>query len=364
MKQYKYNLDKSNKKFYCPKCSKKTFVKFIETEKGNYVADEFGRCDRESSCSYFRKPETDFKKTFEVVDVPKPKPNYHSLEILEESFLSTSTNNFIHFLETIFSKDEVKKAVSNYLIGTWNSWKGTTVFWQIDQLERVHHGKVMMYDCETGKRAKNKDGKGIFSTVRSLLKLNDFVLNQCLFGLHLIGENTKVVALVESEKTAVIMSLFKPEYVWLSTGSKSGFKYEYLKAIKKYKIVAFPDKTEYNDWSNKATELNGFGFKISVSDWLEKTDYPKGTDLADVYINESKAEPPPSTNYKPLQEHEFSKGSLEVFRIYQDRKTRKVELTREESYKAIQYFIENDTDEYIIKSANNVESAKSAKVQP
>lgn len=55
-----------------------------------------------------------------------------------------------------------------------------------------------------------------------------------------------------------------------------------------------------------------------------------------------KTEPPPSPNYKPSQEHEFSKGSLEVFRMHQDSKNQKVKLTREESYKAIQYIIDNN----------------------
>jgi hypothetical protein len=346
MIQFKYTLDKSSKKFCCPKCNKKTFVKYLETETNSYLSDEFGRCDRESNCGYSRKPETEFKNTFEVVNIPKPEPSFHGLELVEKTFLSTSLNNFIEFLKTFFAPDEVQKSIQNYLIGTWDNWKGTTVFWQIDQLEKVHHGKVMMYDQKTGKRAKNKEGNGVFSTVRSLLKLDNFILNQCLFGLHLIDENTKVVALVEAEKTAVIMSVFKPEYVWLSTGSKGGFKYEFLKAIKNYKIVAFPDKSEYFDWFNKAIELNGFGFKISVSDWLENTDYPSGTDLADVYINELKAEPPPLISWKPLNESEFSKDSFEVYRIVQERKSQKVELTKEESYKAIKYFIDNDTDTY------------------
>ncbi len=346
MKQYRYTLDKSSKKFVCPKCYKKTFVKYLETESNIYLSDEFGRCDRESNCGYCLKPETEFKNNFEVVDIPKPETSYHSLELVEKTVLGSCQNNFIQFLETLFSPDEVQEAVRKYLIGTWNTWKGTTVFWQINQLEKVHHGKVMMYSQTTGKRAKNKEGNGVFSTVRSLLKLDDFVLNQCLFGLHLIDENTKVVALVEAEKTAVIMSIFKPEYVWLSTGSKSGLKYEYLKPIKNYKIVAFPDKSEFIDWNNKAIELNGFGFKISVYDWLENTDYPSGTDLADVYINELKAEPPQQISWQPLKESEFSKGSLEAYRIVQERKTQKVELTKEESYKAIQYFIDNNTDTY------------------
>jgi hypothetical protein len=61
-----------------------------------------------------------------------------------------------------------------------------------------------------------------------------------------------------------------------------------LLPIKDYKITAFPDKSEYNDWMNKATELNGFGFNIAVSDWLENKDFEAGTDFADVLINEKK----------------------------------------------------------------------------
>ncbi|AIN71918.1 DUF6371 domain-containing protein [Flavobacterium psychrophilum] len=354
MKNYKYTLDKSNKKFLCPKCNKKTFVKFIETETNIYLSDEFGRCDRESNCCYFQKPEREFKNTFEVVDIPKPKPSFHNFELVEKTFLESSQNNFIQFLETLFP-DEVEKAAQKYLIGTWSGWKGTTVFWQIDQQEKVHHGKIMMYDQTTGKRAKNKEGNGIFSTVRSLLKLDDFILNQCLFGLHLINKNTKAIALVEAEKTAVIMSLFKPEYVWLATGSKGGFKYEFLKAIKQYKIVAFPDKSEYFDWNNKAIELNAIGFKISVSDWLENTNYEAGTDLADVYINELKTEPPPR-RHTPKQNCEYSKESLEVHKTVQERKIKKIEISKEESYKAIQYFIDNNTDAYRLVNNNKIQS--------
>lgn len=144
----------------------------------------------------------------------------------------------------------------------------------------------MLYNPETGKRKKSSDGKAFISSVRSVLKLENFNLNQCLFGLHLINESTQqTIAVVESEKTAVIMSVFKPNYIWVATGMKGGFKYDILKPIKGYKIIAFPDKSEYNDWLHKAIELNGFGFKIVVNDWLEHTDYEDGTDFADVYIN-------------------------------------------------------------------------------
>lgn len=288
MIQFKYTLDKSSKKFVCPRCNKKSFVKYIETETNNYLSDEFGRCDHESSCQYFLTPEKE-QATFKVVDIPKPKPSFHGLDLVEKSFLIEKENNFVLFLKILFSESEVKTAVYKYLISTSTYWNGATIFWQIDNLKRVHHGKIMLFNPDTGKRTKDKDGKGYINSVRNVLRLQSFNLEQCLFGLHLISEtNQKTIALVEAEKTAVIMSIFKPEYVWLSTGSKSGLKYEYLKAIKNYNIVAFPDKSEFNDWNNKAIELNGFGFKISVSDWLENTNCPDGTDLADVYINESK----------------------------------------------------------------------------
>jgi hypothetical protein len=291
MKQFKFTLDKSSKKFVCPGCNKKTFVKYIDTESGEYLSDEYGRCDRETSCSFFNTPDGHQSKAFEVFDIPKPKTTFHSLELVEKSYLSKSKNNFIQFLHKIFSEVEVFEATQKYLIGTSARWSGATIFWQIDNFEQIHSGKILQYNSETGKRYKDENGKGLIDWVHSILKRNktiqEFNLNQCLFGLHLINESKiKTIALVESEKTAVIMSLFKPEYTWLGTGSKGGLKYEFLKPIKEYKIVAFPDKTEYNDWFNKAIELNGFGFNIIISEWLEHTSYEPGTDLADVYIIE------------------------------------------------------------------------------
>ncbi|MFV8346209.1 DUF6371 domain-containing protein [Flavobacterium sp. ZB4P13] len=352
MKIYKYTLDKSSKKFVCPSCSKKNFVKYLETETNIYLSDEFGRCDRESSCAYHRRPETEFKNTFEVANIPKPDPSFHDLELVEKTVLGNSQNNFIQFLRTLFSEEEVNEVVRKYFIGTWSGWKGITVFWQINQLEKVHNGKVMMYEPTTGKRAKNKEGKGIISTVQSLLKLDDFILNQCLFGLHLINKNTKAVALVEAEKTAVIMSLFKPEYTWLATGSKGGFKYEFLKPIKQFKIVAFPDKSEYSDWLKKAEELNGFGFNIEISSFLENLDYPVGSDLADVYINAVNQNSELQYSEAELDEKRdqivYSPESIEIHRKRLELKpaARKNDISKEESYRAIQYFADNDTDTF------------------
>ena len=286
MIQFKYKLDKSSKKFVCPKCGKRTFVKYIETETGNYLTDDLGRCDRETNCCYHKPPKGKENKTIEIINIPKLPPTYHSLELVQKLFLNCSQNNFIAFLQTLFDSVEVKEAVNKYLIATSKHHPGATIFWQIDNLERIHAGKILQYNLETGKRVKDLAGKSLINWVHSVSKLKDFNLKQCLFGLHLIKErNTNTIAIVEAEKTAVVMSLFKPEYTWLSTGSKQGFKYEMLLPIKQYKIIAFPDKSEFNDWHKKANELNNQGFNISVSDLIENTNYPTGTDLADVYID-------------------------------------------------------------------------------
>lgn len=322
MKQYKYNLDKSSKKFICPNCNKRTFVKYLETETGNYLAEEFGRCDRETNCGYYSTPTGEFKNTFEVVNIPIPEPSFHSYDLVSQSGRNFKQNTFVQFLRTIFSDAQVKEVILKYLIGTSKLWEGATVFWQIDNNEKVRHGKIMLLNPYTGKRVKNSEGKGFINSVRNVLKLKDFNLNQCLFGLHLINEtNTKTIALVESEKTAVLMSVFKPEYTWLSTGSKGGLKHEFLKPIKQYKIVAFPDKSEYKDWLDKATELNGFGFNIVVNDWLEQqSNYVDGTDLADVYINElkeTKLFKPDEVNYSNTEQaiHRIQEYTPEIWEL-------------------------------------------------
>lgn len=290
MNKFKYTLDKSSKKFTCPKCTKKTFVKYIETETGNYQSEDFGRCDRETNCGYQSTPKGELNKIVDFVTIHIPETSFHDYNLVNQSRKNFKQNNFVQFLKTLFTESEANKAIERYLLGTSSQCYGATIFWQIDNNEKVRHGKIMLYNSETGKRVKDQNGKGIITSVRSVLKLKDFNLNQCLFGLHLINETSQnIIALVESEKTAIIMSVFKPQYTWLATGSKSGLKYDFLKPIKNYKIIAFPDKSEFNDWKGKAAEINKFGFNISVNDWLEKQkNYEAGTDLADIYVHEFK----------------------------------------------------------------------------
>ena len=145
----------------------------------------------------------------------------------------------------------------------------------------------MLYNCESGRRVKKP--KSYISWIHNVLRIKPFVLQQCLFGLHLIKEQTqkKTICLVESEKTAIIMSIILPNYHWMATGSKSNLKQELLLPIKDFKIILYPDKTEFIDWNNKMKLLIESGFKMKCSNLLEKIDVELGGDLVDFILKDS-----------------------------------------------------------------------------
>lgn len=279
----KYKLDNSSKKFICPNCNKRRFVRYVEVETNQYLDESLGRCDRESSCGYFKKPERGnafFKKN----DFQKENINsvsFHNSNLVEQSLKHYKKNNFYNYLTSVFSSEKIDEVFFKYKVGTSKAWNGATVFWQIDKNNKIRGGKIILFNKDTCKRIIEPYPH--VNWVHKKLKLENFELKQCLFGLHL-KTSSKIIALVESEKTAIIMSLFLPEYLWIATGGKQCFKKDMLLPLKSSEIIAFPDKSEFNDWQKKANDLNKIGFKIKVSDYVEKLDFESGTDLADIYL--------------------------------------------------------------------------------
>lgn len=287
MEKYKYHLDKSSKKFKCPRCGKTRFVKYKETETGYYAESQHGRCDREVKCGYSMYPNSTSIMSYNYVPPPPVKPSYIEYGVLKKTLTSYETNPLVAYLHTNYSKDEVKKTIEMYQVGTAEMFSGAAVFWQMDNTGNIRSGKIMAYNTSTGKRIKNKHNKPLINWVHTALHKPNYNLKQCLFGLHLLNENVNRIAIVESEKTAIIMSIEFPRYTWMTTGSLQGFKQEYLEPIKKYDIIAFPDKGCYLKWQETATELNKKGFVIEVSEFLENSGHKEGWDLVDVIQYES-----------------------------------------------------------------------------
>ena len=258
---------------------KKCFISewYLKTSTINYLNSE---------CKYFNTDEVYFVNEVKKAKAPEPiKPSFHNLELLDKMYFENPINdNLSIFLNTIFTPDEVFKAMQNYFIsGTNHFWNNATVFWQINHKEQIQGAKIMLYNKHNGKRVKEPYNH--INWLHKAIKEPDFNLCQCLFGLHRINEDyQKTIAIVESEKTAIVMSIFLPDFIWLATGSKGNFKFELLEPLKKRNIIAFPDKGEYNNWLNRATELSAYGFKIVVSDLIENTDFNNGFDLADYYL--------------------------------------------------------------------------------
>lgn len=135
-------------------------------------------------------------------------------------------------------------------------------------MDRCRTGKVMKYDPETGPRIKDPDVPGRITWVNSLMKQSgqlpaDWELSQCLFGEHLLLEHPGMpVALVESEKTAVICSGLMHQYLWLATGGKSCIN-DRLLVLQGRKIIAFPDNDGFQDWTTKLAKYPQLGITVS-----------------------------------------------------------------------------------------------------
>lgn len=277
MKNYRYRLDETSKKYRCPSCNKIRFVRYIDNET-NRLADEiYGRCDREVECGYFSYPKgSSTLSSLEFKPPPIKKPSFIDAEMVTKSMSSYTINPFIKFLKLNFDDKTVDWLIERYRLGTSKKFGGSVVFWQIDIYGKVRTGKVMNYNSETGKRSNG------ITWAHKLINTPNFELRQCLFGLHLVTKGVTKVAIVESEKTAVLFSVNRPDIVWLATGSLSNFSKKLLEPLKGLVVKAFPDKGCYDKWLEVAKDCNKDGFNIQVSRIMEETEADKGADLADI----------------------------------------------------------------------------------
>ena len=182
------------------------------------------------------------------------------------------------------TQEQMLHAACLYRLGA--SRQGGVIFWQIDQEGRVHDGKVMYYlsDCHRNKAHKP-------TWVSYLLRRRDPFPNaahetsHCFFGLHLMSEKRATlgtdpsvqqsekrkvksekcnphcctVAVVEAEKTAVILSELYPQYIWLASGGLGEVQPDKFRALRGCKVILFPDTDPdgiaYSRWSNAAEEV-------------------------------------------------------------------------------------------------------------
>lgn len=317
MIQHSYKLQKYagvSSRYTCPACGgKHCFTRYVD-ENGELLHESVGRCDHESSCGYHYTPKEYFQDHPQTATEWKPDINYKPYQkprpeptlplcTIQQLYVNHSLkldydSNLTLFLKTIIKQSALDAVLQDYKVGVTKN--RDTIYFQIDTQNRCRTGKIMKYDRTTGHRIKDDATSNKITWVHSILKTqgklpSEWTLSQCLFGEHLLPKYPdKIIALVESEKTAIICATLMSKYLWIATGGKSQLSETRLAVLKGRKVIAFPDVDAYGYWKEKLSFI--IGLSVTVSDYLERTatqeERDAHIDIADRLMSQSQTTHP------------------------------------------------------------------------
>ena len=164
-----------------------------------------------------------------VIEVPNyiekvVQQRYVPKEYWEKSYVGRIgiPDNFSLFLRSTFGTLESEATLKRYKVGKayhkireTEKYENLTQFWYINKNQEVCHDKTILYKLD-GHRDHD------FGGGRSFTKGKGYS-SRCLFGEHLLKDRKEDerVFVVESEKTAIICSLYFGGGIWLGTGGKN-----------------------------------------------------------------------------------------------------------------------------------------------
>lgn len=329
-KEYRYEFDK-NQKHICPQCGQKTLVGYIDTRTGEPLSDEFGRCDREVNCQYFRHPygkgNLQTKRNTEKINIVKTKPLKDPvfvprgvlLDTLQNYDSNTFMENLLSNIPYPFDITDINKVVGLYYVGTIDLGAGqrvgshrgyATTLPYIDRRGNVRAIQAKQFDSKNHTvstnfvhailrgqyaRAQNQCPQWIKEYQDNDTKVS------CLFGEHLLDKYPRnPIALVEAPKTAIYGALYfgfpdnPANMLWLAVYNLSSLNLNKCKELAGRDVYLFPDLSKdgkaFDLWSKKAKQLEIQipRSRFTVSDLLEKNaseeERKNGTDLADFLI--------------------------------------------------------------------------------
>lgn len=332
MKAYRYILEKSSRKYFCPACQKRRFVRYIDTLTNNLLPDQYGRCDREINCSYHLSPYSDgynnqsyddcisdFSPHPTPLHLPKPihhTPTFIPFDVLKKTRQGWEQNTFLqNLLNNIpypFTPVDIEKVIVQYQLGTIlkGYMSGAITFPYIDEYNNIRAVQVKKFDISNHTTITSflhsiveqnlKDaGKQIPEWLKSYNN-NDSKVT-CLFGAHLLPKYSKnPIALVEAPKSAIIGTLYygfpddPDRLLWLAVYNLSSLSLEKCRVLKGRTVILFPDLskegTAFRLWSEKAKTMERQlpETRFIVCDILEQKAgikaRSKGYDLADYLV--------------------------------------------------------------------------------
>ena len=334
--EYRYIFEKGSRKHICPECGKKRFVRYVDTKTGEYLPDQYGRCDREANCGYHLNPYQDgYSKmiwgrengnsiviptrwkppTTRKVQQPPVKPIYFDFEAFKRTLRPEHYENNI-FIQNLFGRvqfpfdpADVTRVIELYRLGTVSAGyrSGAVTFPFIDIDGNVRAVQVKQFDeanHTTGTdflhsilaRHYNDIGKQLPEWLEAYMSQDKKV--SCLFGEHLLNKfPSNRIALVEAPKTAIYGTLYfglpetPDQYLWIAVYNKSSFSLDKVKPLQGRFVDVFPDLSKdggtFREWEAKAKEFERQlpGTQFKMYDFLEhealEADRVNGEDIAD-----------------------------------------------------------------------------------
>lgn len=278
MANFKWMLAAGSKHTICPACRKKTFKPYVSSADGKTPAnaDKYGRCERINSCGYIAYPHSEEGRAAPSPEPPRPPkpPSFVPADIVKATFCAFETNIFFGYLVRLFGLEVASALQEKYNIGTAKG--GGTIFWQQDKEGNFRTGKVFYYSSN-GKRRKDRPSWFIHGKISP-----HFNLQQVFFGEHLtLGAER--VALVESEKTAVIMSVFYPDTTWVAAGGAQMLNIERLSRLSRLDRV-YPDEGQFDLWRSKTHLFLERAMDYSVEIAVKDGRLPSGADILDLEL--------------------------------------------------------------------------------
>ena len=159
-----------------------------------------------------------------------------------------------------FTQDQMHRAAERFHLG--RSKSGKTIYWMIDDLGICHDGRIGNSWVTTMLKARYPDCASYITA------------DHCLFGLHQISEEGPI-GIVESERSAVLLSELCPELLWLAYSYGANCTVDKFEPLQNRKVTIFPraspDNAEYYAFLELADQIKRTykSIDISVSSFLD-----------------------------------------------------------------------------------------------
>lgn len=301
----RYRLDRSdNKRTPCPGCGHVgTYRHYMDIETGERLGEEVGMCDRINNCGYHKTPSMHLREHGGQQEyrherpLPPPPPRDTSWRCPPDIVALTGDhrwNVFAHWLCSLHPG--AAHWLREYRVGTYPPSErnphltGAMVYWQVGEDDLPRSGKIIAYGPD-GKRIKEHKAAWVHSVVYGR-SMDELGIGQALFGTHLLKRRPSApVAIVESEKTAIICATLYPDHVWLATGGVNNLSASLCMCLSGRDVTMFPDQGCLDLWRQKAAVIEPLMSSLEVSDIMECIGAADGEDIADYLLTVHDGEP-------------------------------------------------------------------------